>query len=181
MKNLKIGVRLGLGFASVLMLLVILTSVAIVKMEIAGGATSHLVNVSYKNVSMVAEWSKIIELNVLRSAAMWKSTDAAESKLLLDEINTDAARSLALQQEIEGSLRNPLVIAEFNKVKQQRSRYVEARSQMLKAKADNDSTAGNASRSGSTPCRTTTCRFTRNWGGRAHATCRCCHCCTASA
>ena len=144
MKNLKIGVRLGLGFATVLLLLVILASVAIIKMEIAGGATSHLINVSYKNVSMVAEWSKIIELNVLRSAAMWKSTDATESQLLLDEINTNAARSLALQQEIEGSLRNPVVIAEFNKVKQQRSRYVEARSKMLKAKADNDSTAGNA-------------------------------------
>ena len=38
-----------------------------------------------------------------------------------------------------------------------------------------------ASRSDSTPCRKTTRRFTRSWGGRAHATCRCCHCCTASA
>lgn len=142
MKNLKIGTRLGLGFAAVLLLLIVVTSVAIFRMETAGDATARLVNVSYKNAYMVNEWSKIIELNVMRSAAMWKSTDPVESQALSEDINKDAKRSVALQTAIENSLKNPNVISQFEKVKEQRLIYVKARDMMLAAKEANDSVTG---------------------------------------
>lgn len=142
MKNLKIGTRLGLGFAAVLLLLIVVTSVAISRMGTAGDATARLVNVSYKNAYMVNEWSKIIELNVMRSAAMWKSTDPVESQALSEDINTDAKRSVALQTAIENSLKNPDVISQFEKVKEQRLIYVKARDRMLAAKEANDSVTG---------------------------------------
>lgn len=142
MKNLKIGARLGLGFAAVLLLLLTVTAVAILRMGTAGEATNRLVNVSYKNAYMVNEWSKIIELNVMRSDALWKTTEPAEIQHLLEDIDKDAKRSVTLQATIESSLKNPEVISQFNKVKEQRVIYVKARDAMLEAKKANDSVTG---------------------------------------
>jgi methyl-accepting chemotaxis protein len=65
-KNLKIGVRLGAGFAIVLALLLAVTVTALLRMQEAGDMTSRLVHTSIKNQRNVAEWGKIIELNSAR-------------------------------------------------------------------------------------------------------------------
>ena len=55
MKNLKIGVRLGIGFAIVLSLLLVVTLTALARMQSAGDLTYRLVNTSIKNQRNVAE------------------------------------------------------------------------------------------------------------------------------
>ena len=104
----------------------------------AGAVTSHLINVSYKSTGLIAEWSKIVEVNMLRTAELWKSTDAGETSQLLKDINADAARSVAFQNKIEGSVQNPEVVAQFEEVKKHRLAYVTVRAELLKAKAESN-------------------------------------------
>ncbi len=73
MKNLKIGVRLGGGFAAVLLLLLSLTVVGIVQMQSASKETDALVNVKVRNERLIGEWTKVIEVNAARTAAAGKS------------------------------------------------------------------------------------------------------------
>ena len=56
MKNLKIGMRLGIAFAVVLMLLVLLTAIGIVRMQSASAKTGTLVAEHARIERMVAEW-----------------------------------------------------------------------------------------------------------------------------
>ena len=82
MKNLKIGVRLGGAFAAVLLLLTSLTVVGIVQMQSASKETDALVNVEVRNERLIAEWTKVIEVNAARLMvwqAAWMMKGALES------------------------------------------------------------------------------------------------------
>jgi methyl-accepting chemotaxis protein len=93
MKNLKIGTRLGIGFAVVLVLLAALTAIAVIRMQAAKEITDHLVNTSYKNQRLVAEWAKLLELNALRAKAAWLVVDPAHQKSFEAQIASSSVRS----------------------------------------------------------------------------------------
>jgi hypothetical protein len=76
-KNLKIGVRLGAGFAIVLALLLAVTITAVLRMQEAGDMTSRLVQVSIKNQRNEAEWGKQVELNTAMLQTAYVSDDNA--------------------------------------------------------------------------------------------------------
>ena len=80
MKNLKIGVRLGLAFTVVLLLLTALTLVGIVRMQQASAMTDALLSDHVRVERMVAEWQKVVEVNAARTTAAWKVQDAADQK-----------------------------------------------------------------------------------------------------
>ena len=138
MKNLNIGSRLGVGFAVVLLLLAALTVTALVRMQTASDLTYRLINTSIKNQRMVAEWSKIIELNSVRGVASFEITDPAVRAKIEDDLKVDAERSSKLQDDIVASLRNPGVIEQFKVVRKVRTDYVTTRGRAFKMKADGD-------------------------------------------
>ncbi|MFC0253099.1 methyl-accepting chemotaxis protein [Massilia consociata] len=138
MKNLKIGARLGIGFAIVLSLLLAVTLTALVRMQSAGDLTYRLVNTSIKNQRNVAEWSKLIELNNARMETVFVATDPAVAVDMAERMKAVSARSTALQNEIEGSLRNPGVKEQFKVVKQEHVAYLAARDALFKAKLAGD-------------------------------------------
>ncbi|MEG0885823.1 MAG: hypothetical protein RSH52_31740, partial [Janthinobacterium sp.] len=100
MKNLNIGSRLGVGFAVVLLLLAALTITALVRMQTASDLTYRLINTSIKNQRMVAEWSKIIELNSVRGVASFEITDPVVRAKIEEDLKVDAERSSKLQDDI---------------------------------------------------------------------------------
>jgi len=138
MKNLNIGSRLGVGFAVVLLLLAALTITALVRMQTASDLTYRLINTSIKNQRMVAEWSKIIELNSVRGVASFEIADPAVRAKIEDDLKVDAERSSKLQDDIVASLRNPGVIEQFKVVRKVRTDYVTTRGRAFKMKADGD-------------------------------------------
>jgi methyl-accepting chemotaxis protein len=138
MKNLNIGSRLGVGFAVVLLLLAALTVTALVRMQTASDLTYRLINTSIKNQRMVAEWSKIIEVNSVRGVASFEITDPVVRAKIEEDLKVDAARSSKLQDDIAGSLRNPAVIEQFKVVRKVRTDYVTTRARAFKMKADGD-------------------------------------------
>jgi len=138
MKNLNIGSRLGVGFAVVLLLLAALTITALVRMQTASDLTYRLINTSIKNQRMVAEWSKIIELNSVRGVASFEITDPVVRAKIEEDLKVDADRSSKLQDDIVASLLNPAVIEQFKVVRKVRTDYVTTRARAFKMKADGD-------------------------------------------
>ena len=138
MKNLKIGARLGIGFAIVLALLAALAVTALTRMQFAGDMTSRLVHTSIKNQRNVAEWGKLIEVNGAMIETAFATSDPAMVKAIAERMQAVSAHSNALQAQIEGSLRNEQVKAQLARVKEVRAGYLAARSALFKAKLDGD-------------------------------------------
>jgi methyl-accepting chemotaxis protein len=135
MKNLKIGTRLGIGFAVVLLLLAVLTVIAVVRMQAANDITDRLINTSYKNQRLVTEWAKIIELNAVRANAAWQVTDPAQQKGYEAQMAASSARAAELQELISKSIRNQEVKAQFERVMVIRETYAATRKQLFQLKA----------------------------------------------
>ncbi|MFC4931359.1 methyl-accepting chemotaxis protein [Massilia sp. GCM10023247] len=138
MKNLKIGARLGIGFAVVLALLLAVTLVALARMQAAGDLTARLVDTSIQNQRNVAEWGKFIELNSAMLQTVYVSNDPAITQAVEAHMKSVSARSTELQNTIEASLRDPAVLEQFRIVKASRVPYLDARTALFKAKADGD-------------------------------------------
>jgi methyl-accepting chemotaxis protein len=133
-KNLKIGVRLGAGFAIVLALLLAVTVTAVLRMQEAGDMTNRLVNTSIKNQRNVAEWGKLIELNSAMLQTAYVSDDTAVVDKVEARMKEVSVRSTELQDTIEASLRNEAVRAQFARVKAARDPYLNARNALFQAK-----------------------------------------------
>ena len=137
-KNLKIGARLGIGFAIVLALLLALAVTALTRMQYAGDMTNRLVHTSIKNQRNVAEWGKLIEVNSAMIETAFATNDPAMVNAIAERMKAVSAHSNKLQAEIEASLRNEEVKAQLARVKEVRSGYLAARSALFKAKLDGD-------------------------------------------
>ena len=138
MKNLKIGVRLGGGFAAVLLLLLSLTVVGIVQMQSASKETDALVNVKVRNERLIGEWTKVIEVNAARTAAAWKVSDPAHQKQFETEMAASSARATEIQNDIGKSELNAQEQALYQEVLSTRKAYTEVRKEVFKAKNAGD-------------------------------------------
>ncbi|MCA1860654.1 methyl-accepting chemotaxis protein [Janthinobacterium sp. HSC-3S05] len=138
MKNLKIGVRLGGGFAAVLFLLTSLTVVGIVQMQSASKETDALVNVKVRNERLIAEWTKVIEVNAARTAAAWKVGDPEHQKQFEKEMAVSSARATEIQNDIGKSELNAEEQSLYQEVLSTRKAYTEVRKNVFKAKNAGD-------------------------------------------
>jgi methyl-accepting chemotaxis protein len=137
-KNLKIGARLGLGFAIVLALLLIMSATSLTRMQAAGDLTYRLVNTSVKNQRSVAEWRRNIEVNSAINDTVYHAADASVLEAMAPKRREITERSNALQKEIDASLRNEAVRAQFKVVKEERLAYMAARDALFEARRGND-------------------------------------------
>jgi methyl-accepting chemotaxis protein len=137
-KNLKIGARLGLGFAIVLALLLIMSATSLTRMEAAGDLTYRLVNTSVKNQRSVAEWRRNIEVNSAINDTVYHAADASVLEVMAPKRRAITERSNALQKEIDASLKNEAVRAQFKVVKEERLAYMAARDALFEARRSND-------------------------------------------
>jgi methyl-accepting chemotaxis protein len=138
MKNFKIGTRLGVSYAAVLALMIILVLVSINRMSDINDATNRLVNTSMKNQRTVAEWAKIIEVNSTLAEMAYRTADLDQVKLINERMAASSARSSELQAEIKAGLRNPKSQAQFEEVSAARVPYLAARKALMAAKAAGD-------------------------------------------
>ncbi|MGK5065174.1 methyl-accepting chemotaxis protein [Janthinobacterium sp. LB3P112] len=138
MKNLKIGVRLGGGFAAVLLLLTSLTVVGIVQMQSASKETDALVNVKVRNERLIGEWTKVIEVNAARTAAAWKVSDPEHQKQFEQEMAVSSARATEIQNDIGKSQLSAEEQALYQDVLSTRKAYTDVRKNVFKAKNAGD-------------------------------------------
>ena len=136
MKKLTIGARLGIGFAIVLILLLALSTTALMRMQSAADLTHRLVNTSIKNQRNVAEWRRNIEINSAINETVYYAVDSGILDVIGPRRQAITSRSNVLQKDIEESLRNAAVLDQFKLVKEERLAYMAARDALFQAKRE---------------------------------------------
>ena len=138
MKNLRIGIRLGLGFAIVLVLLVTMTAVGIWRMHSANALTGDMVGVKVRDERMLTEWARLVEVNAARTTTAYKAADPSFQKEVEQQMKSTSARITVLQAALTAQLVDPRAQAGLAQLQGTRAGYSEARSKMFKLKAANE-------------------------------------------
>jgi len=141
MNNLKIGTRLGFGFALILVLLTAMTIIGVLRLSSASALTDEMVQEKVRDERMIAEWVKIIEVNAARATGAWMVGDPADQKTLENMMAKSSSRATEIQELIGADLRDEELKALFKQVGTFRKGYTEARKQVLVLKSAGDMAA----------------------------------------
>jgi methyl-accepting chemotaxis protein len=134
--NLKIGMRLGMGFALMLFLLIVTAGLGVARLQKVGDATNEMARESLIKERLAADWLVATSSNSIRTFALVKSTDPDDQKYFQKNI---AATSLSITENSK-KLLDMLDTAEeknlYEDSVRKRTAYVGFRTEALKLKAD---------------------------------------------
>jgi methyl-accepting chemotaxis protein len=136
MKNLRIGARLGIGFALVLALMVFMTTIGIWRLEAVAQATHDMTQQPLAKERLISDWFRSIHSSVRRTAAIAKSADPSLVPFFADETKESIKVVADLQKAIEPLLTSPEEKALWAQLMDKRKVYVSSRDAITKAKAD---------------------------------------------
>jgi methyl-accepting chemotaxis protein len=131
--NWKIGIRLGLGFASVLSLLLVLTGIGIWRLKDVGDVTDDMVNRELVKERLATEWRNATQLNGARTFELLARTDPERQKALEDRINATSARISDIQKQFENFTKDSVEAALFVDIVDRRDTYRNARNEVIAA------------------------------------------------
>ncbi len=135
-KNLKIGTRLGLGFALVLSLLSFTAAHGMWRLHEVGGATEKLAKEALVKERIAADWLVATSTNSVRTFALVKSTDSEDQKSFQSGIAKTSLTITELSAKLLGMLNTPEEKALYEESVSKRAAYIGFRVAALKLKAD---------------------------------------------
>ncbi|MDH6591129.1 methyl-accepting chemotaxis protein [Variovorax sp. TBS-050B] len=136
MKNLKIGTRLGIGFALVLALMACIAGIGVFRLQGVGDAVQEMVQRSLVKERLAANWLLNTSNNSVRTFALVKSNDAEVQEYLQKHMTKTSAAISETQTRLEALLDSPEERAISEDIKGKRTQYVGLRNAILKLKAD---------------------------------------------
>ncbi|MEN3292626.1 MAG: methyl-accepting chemotaxis protein [Burkholderiales bacterium] len=136
MRNLRIGARLGIGFALVLALMVFMTTIGIWRLGAVAQATHNMTQQPLAKERLISDWYRSIHSSVRRTAAIAKSADPSLVPFFADETKESIKVVADLQKAIEPLLTSPEEKALWAQLMDKRKVYVSSRDAITKAKAD---------------------------------------------
>jgi len=134
--SLKIGVRLALGFALVLALAVVITAVSVMQLSTLAQATKDMMQEPLAKERYIADWNRNINVAVIRTTAVAKSTDASLLPFFAANATEITKSTSELLKKIEPLVATPEEKALFSKISEVRKAYLTSRDQVTKLKAD---------------------------------------------
>ncbi|MDM0110423.1 methyl-accepting chemotaxis protein [Variovorax sp. J22R24] len=142
-KDLKIGTRLGIGFAAMLVLMGFISATGIVRLSNVGDATEQMVSGPLVKERMVGEWSKLLAANIVRTFAMVKATDSATEAYFKKDLGAGQALINPLQKKLEEVLTSPEETKLYGDIAEARRVVLELLASLNKLKAAGDAEAAN--------------------------------------
>jgi methyl-accepting chemotaxis protein len=139
LSHMRIGTRLAVGFAIVLLLAVFATSVALVNARANAAATRHMMEKPLAKERLVSDWYVLIYSAVARTALIARSTDDTLSTTFADVIAASSKRGGELLGELKELLITDEEKAAFEASVAFRNTYQKAKTDIMNAKK-----AGNA-------------------------------------
>ena len=133
--DLKIGTRLGLGFALVLALTAAMTLVGIWRLQEVGAQTELMSQATYKE-RLSQEWLRGTTANAVRTFASLKSDDADDQKFFHAEMATQSKQISKVQKELEERTTAREGKRLLGIVAEKRKAYLATRNDILKVKAN---------------------------------------------
>jgi methyl-accepting chemotaxis protein len=132
-RNLKIGVRLGLAFATVLVLAVVLTAIGATRLQQVVGATDAMDAAARKN-RLADLWHADSRVNRALIDARLRAADAADLKEITARMKANSAEISKIQQEIETLVTAAEGKALLAQIAGRRKVYVAARDEVFALK-----------------------------------------------
>jgi len=141
MKNLRIGSRLGLAFAMVLSLLVLMTVIGVWRLQDIGTRTANMISQDLVKERLASEWAANIESNGVRTVGMLKSANVENQNYFKDQITGTIARTSAIQKQLDEMIHAEEGRKLFNALLEQRKVYNDLRNDAFKLKETGDEAA----------------------------------------
>jgi methyl-accepting chemotaxis protein len=138
MKNMRIGSRLGLGFALVLSLLVLMTIIGVWRLQDIGGRTATMIALDLQKERLASEWAANIDANGVRTIAVIKSNNADHQKFFKDQMAGTVDRTSAVQKQLDELIKSDEGRKLFNALQAQRKVYNDLRNKVIKIKESGD-------------------------------------------
>jgi methyl-accepting chemotaxis protein len=129
-RNLKIGARLGLAFALVLTLAVILTAIGAVRLQQIVGASVDM-DTSIHKARLADLWLANSRVNRALIDARLRAADAEDIKATTEKMKTNSADIVRIQKELEGLVVLPAGRALLAEIGERRKAYVAARDEVF--------------------------------------------------
>ncbi len=143
LRNVSIGVRLGLGFAVILLFSMVITGISVWRLHDVAGATRTMMEEPLAKERYISDWYTRIDSAVRRTIAIARSSDTSLSAYFAEESKVSSASSAVLQKKIAALLKDPKEQAMFAGLLELREVYVGSRDQVYKLKGESQSEAAN--------------------------------------
>jgi methyl-accepting chemotaxis protein len=129
--DLKIGTRLGAGFALLLLFMTVLTAVGILLMRDFRDSTETMINGNIAKERLANEWLALSELNGVRAEALAGDGKDDIRARLAPQIQATSARIDEILQELTRRVSSPAGKALFNDALAKRDQYTRVRAAAL--------------------------------------------------
>ncbi|MGO4396614.1 methyl-accepting chemotaxis protein, partial [Variovorax sp. M-6] len=138
LRDLKIGTRLGVGFAAMLVLIALISATGMLRLANVGNATHQMVEGPLVKERLVGEWAKLLAASIVRTFAIVKATDSATEAHFKKELAAGQALINPIQKQLEGLLTSPEEKKLYAEVADARRTVLEMLGTLNKLKAAND-------------------------------------------
>ncbi len=138
LNNLRIGTRLGAGFAIVLLLSIFSSANGLLHARQAADATRAMLDSPLAKERIVADWYVLIYSAIARTAIIAKSADDTLSKTFAAEIAQSSKRGGELQKSLEPMLVSDAEKAMYGRITVLRAVYQAEKEKTMKAKLAGD-------------------------------------------
>ncbi|OEZ65899.1 methyl-accepting chemotaxis protein II [Janthinobacterium sp. HH103] len=136
LRNVSIGVRLGLGFAVILLFSMLITGISVWRLHDVATATRTMMELPLAKERYISDWYSKIDSGVRRTTAIARSSDTTLGAYFAEEAKQSSVVSGELQKKIEALISSPEEKELFRLVSEQRKVYLDSRAQVSKLKAD---------------------------------------------
>ncbi|WP_295997306.1 methyl-accepting chemotaxis protein [Rugamonas sp.] len=134
--NIRIGKRLGSGFAVILGFAIVIGGIGIWRLEAVATATRAMMREPLAKERMISDWYNKVDVGIRRTMAIAKSSDPSLGPYFKEENMAAVRDSSVLQKKIEALLSDDAERSLFQQVGEQRKRFIASRDQIAKFKAD---------------------------------------------
>lgn len=125
--RMKIGKRLFLGFAAVFALCIVITAIAIIQLDTVASATKTMMQIPLAKERYISDWSRNINVAVIRTTAVAKSSDPSLGPFFKDNAAEITKSTSSLVQKIEPLIAAPEEKALFQRIGEVRKDYLAVR------------------------------------------------------
>ena len=135
LRNVSIGVRLGLGFAVILLFSMLITGISVWRLHDVATATRTMMEQPLAKERYISDWYSKIDSGIRRTTAIVRSSDTSLGPYFAEEAKQSSVVSGELQKKIEALISGPQETELFRQVSDMRKVYLDAREQVSKLKA----------------------------------------------
>ncbi|AQV98538.1 HAMP domain-containing protein [Cupriavidus necator] len=136
MKNLGIGVRLGIGFGVVLLLSALMTVFGMVRLQQVAEHTHAMMQQPLTKERLVSDWYRLMHTSVRRTTAVARSADPSLGAFFAAETKASIEGIAALRDKIQPLLSSEEEKAAFQKILSVRDPYNNGRDKITKLKQE---------------------------------------------